>query len=238
MSKTLSVAIVATLVGSAVATAHFVYVVPTKDAGVQVVFSDDLTPDENVPVDKITGLKLSARVGGKDTPVETKADKHSLTATLPKGTTLAHGSVTYGLFTKGEKPALLVYHPKLVLNGLTDKDATAGDKAAVELVPVPRRRQAGGGSGRERAAAGRQEGESEDGQGRLHPGVRGEGAVRGVRQERGGEGGRTRRQEVRADHPLRDARDRPQVMDSARSECGSESRSRRERGTLPPCTFT
>jgi hypothetical protein len=46
-----------------------------------------------------------------------------------------YGSVTYGLYGK-DKPGLLVYHPKAVLGGATGKDATAGEKAVAEVVPV------------------------------------------------------------------------------------------------------
>jgi uncharacterized GH25 family protein len=127
-------AVVAT---AAVSVAHFVYVVPAKDGkSVVVVFSDSLDPDENVPVEKIAGLKLTARTNGKDAAVECKADKHSLTANFPEGTTLAFGTVTYGLLAKGDKPSLLVYHPKAVLGGATAKAATVGEKAALEVVPV------------------------------------------------------------------------------------------------------
>jgi hypothetical protein len=112
---------------------HFVYVVPTPTGAATVVFSDDLEPDENVPVAKIAGLKLQARTAdGKDTAVECKVEKHHLTATAPAGAVL-HGSVTYGLTTKaGAKPSLLVYHPKAVPAGVAN--AVVG--AAAEAVPV------------------------------------------------------------------------------------------------------
>jgi hypothetical protein len=121
----------------AAASAHMVLVVPAKDAKtVTVVFSDSFEPDENVPIEKIAGLKLTAVAGGKAAAVEHKADKHSLVATLPADTQVVYGSVTYGLFTREEKTSLLVYHPKAVLGGATGKDATAGEKAVAEVVPV------------------------------------------------------------------------------------------------------
>src|SRR3954453_19851468 len=44
--------------------AHFVFIVPDKDgSAARVVFSDDLSPDENVPVSKIAGTKLTLRAG-------------------------------------------------------------------------------------------------------------------------------------------------------------------------------
>ncbi len=124
---------------AAVATgfAHFVYLVPAKDGQtVTVVFSDSLDPDENVAIDKIASLKLTARVGGTDTPVECKTGKHELTAALAADAKVAFGTVTYGLSTRGDKPSLLVYHPKAVRAGATGKEATVGEKAAVEVVPV------------------------------------------------------------------------------------------------------
>ncbi len=136
MTRFLLSAVVVTFTVAA-ASAHMVMVVPAKDAKtVTVVFSDDLEPDENVPIEKIAGLKLHAFAGGKVSAVEHKADKHSLSATLPADAKVVFGSVTYGLYGKGEKPALLVYHPKAVLGGATGKDATAGDKAVAEIVPV------------------------------------------------------------------------------------------------------
>ena len=129
--------LLASAVAVATGFAHFVYLVPAKDGkAVTVVFSDDLAPDENVPVEKIASLKLTARVAGKDTPVECKTGKHELTAALPADAKVSFGTVTYGLSTRGDKPSLLVYHPKVVLTGATEKDATVGEKAVVEVVPV------------------------------------------------------------------------------------------------------
>ena len=122
------------------AEAHFVFVVPAKDAkSVRVVFSEDLEPDEAVDIGKVAGLKLTARfAGGKDAPVECKADKHHLTAEVKQADPLCvYGTVTYGLMTrKDAKPALLVYHPKAVFAGCDPKSAVIGEKAALEVVPV------------------------------------------------------------------------------------------------------
>jgi len=117
--------------------AHMVYVVPAKDGQwLTVVFSDSLEPDEKVKMGKLAGLKLVARIDGKDVPVEyTKAD-HSFTAKPPKGASVVYGTAVYGLLTKSEKPTLLVYHPKAVLGGAGAKSATVGEAAALEIVPV------------------------------------------------------------------------------------------------------
>jgi uncharacterized GH25 family protein len=122
------------------ARAHFVFVVPAQDGkSVRVVFSDDLEPDENVDIGKVAGLKLTARTaGGKEAPVECKADKHHLTAEVKHADPVCvYGTVTYGLMTrKDAKPTLLVYHPKAVFAGCDPKVALIGEKAALEVVPV------------------------------------------------------------------------------------------------------
>ncbi len=115
---------------------HFVFVVPAKEAGkLQVVFSDDLEPDDQVKIDKIVSLKLTARVDGKDVAVEsTKTGEHALGANLPKGTTVVYGSIVYGASSRGDAPAsLLVYHPKLAL--ATGKECLVGEKTPIEVVP-------------------------------------------------------------------------------------------------------
>lgn len=121
------------------ADAHFVFVVPAKDAkSVRVVFSEDTEPDENVDIGKVAGLKLTGRfAGGKDAPVECKADKHSLTAELGRADPqCVYGTVTYGLMSrKDAKPTLLVYHPKAVFAGCDPKAAVVGE-TALEVVPA------------------------------------------------------------------------------------------------------
>lgn len=64
--KRIVLAVAAVVALAAVAEAHFVCIVPTKDGkGVQVVFSDDLGPDKSVPISKVAGTKLTLRAGGK-----------------------------------------------------------------------------------------------------------------------------------------------------------------------------
>jgi uncharacterized GH25 family protein len=133
----LILSVVALAACAAATYAHMVYVVPAKDAAAAtVVFSDSLEPDEKVKMDKVAGLKLAARIDGKDMPVEyTKAD-HSFAAKLPKGASVVYGTTVYGLLSKSEKPTLLVYHPKAVLAGAGAKSATVGEAAALEIVPA------------------------------------------------------------------------------------------------------
>lgn len=133
----LILSVVALAACAVVAHAHMVYVVPAKDGqSVTVVFSDSLDPDEKVKMDKVAGLKLVARIDGKDVPIEyTKAD-HSFTAKLPKGESVVYGTAVYGLLSKSEKPTLLVYHPKTVLSGADAQAGTIGTDATLEIVAV------------------------------------------------------------------------------------------------------
>lgn len=133
----LILSVVALAACAVVAHAHMVYVVPAKDGqSLTVVFSDSLDPDEKVKMDKVAGLKLVARIDGKDVPVEFIKGDHSFTAKSPKGASVVYGTAVYGLLSKAEKPTLLVYHPKAVLSGATAKDSIVGEAAALEIVPV------------------------------------------------------------------------------------------------------
>jgi uncharacterized GH25 family protein len=136
MNRILLASVMAILV-PALALAHMVYVVPSGEGKLTVVFSDSLEPDLKVAIDKVAGLKLSARMAnGKDMPVEVKKGDHKLTAEVPTdGVKFVQGSVIYGISTKVEKPSILVYHPKAVMAGVTATDATIGEKAALEIVP-------------------------------------------------------------------------------------------------------
>ncbi len=119
------------------AQAHMVYIVPAKDGqSVTVVFSDSLDADEKVKMDKFAGMKLVARIDGKDSPIEFTKGEHSFTAKVTKSTSAAYGTAVYGLLTKSEKPTLLIYHPKAILEGTDAKSATVGEAAHLEIVTV------------------------------------------------------------------------------------------------------
>ncbi|MGL6095526.1 MAG: DUF4198 domain-containing protein [Fimbriiglobus sp.] len=124
------------LSAAAAAHAHAVYVVPTADGQIVVVFSDDLKPDARIKDAtwrKLDGLTLTAKsADGTATPVKLEKGEHSLKATVPAGTRVVVGAVDYGVSTKGTKPALLKFYPKAVLGELT-----AGGKSAAGLDIVP-----------------------------------------------------------------------------------------------------
>jgi uncharacterized GH25 family protein len=124
---------------AAVSEAHFVFVVPTEGGkGVQVVFSDDLAPDKSVPITKAAGTKLTLRAGGKDTPLKTELMENYLSAATPgAGTLVVFGHTDFGVVQKGEgKPFRLHYHPKAILGSPFGREATVGNEAVLEVVPV------------------------------------------------------------------------------------------------------
>jgi N-acetylneuraminic acid mutarotase len=122
------------------AQAHFVFVLPAKDAaGATVVLSDELAPDDGVSMDGVAGLNLFVRdAGGKDVAATLKPGKHALEATLPgTGPRIAFGSVTFGVRQRGEsKPFLLAYHPKAVLGAVAADRSAVGDRLPAELIAV------------------------------------------------------------------------------------------------------
>ena len=129
----------ATLALAVSASAHFVFVVPAKDAKtIRVVMSEDLDPDADVPVDKIAATRLTVLTAdGKTAPVAHSKSANTLTATLPADARLVYGTCAYGVMKKGDaKPYLLAYHPKEILAGCDETAATRGTAAPAEIVPV------------------------------------------------------------------------------------------------------
>jgi len=139
--RSLLLSLIALGSSSLLAQAHMVYLVPTKEGmSVTVLFSDSLEVDEKVKMDKLGGMKLLARVGGKDTPVDyTKAD-HSFALKVSKNASLVYATAVYGLLPKSEKSTLLVYHPKLalvsVVGNATALGETIGEMAELEITPI------------------------------------------------------------------------------------------------------
>lgn len=124
---------------TAMAQAHFVYIVPTSEGNsVQVVFSDDLGPDKSAPITKVSATTLTLRVGGKDIPLKTEKVENYLSAATPgQGTRVVFGHTDYGVLQKGEgKPFRLHYHPKAVIGDPFAQDVTIGKQAVIEVVPV------------------------------------------------------------------------------------------------------
>ena len=128
------------LLAAATAHAHFPFILPEPDgAAVKVVFSDELSPDPKVEIEKLAGTKLFARDAGtgKDTPLTWKKGEGFYTAAVGgSGPRVVYGVTDYGVLQKGDaKPFRLVYYPKALIGGVTAK-ATVGDPLKVEIVPA------------------------------------------------------------------------------------------------------
>jgi N-acetylneuraminic acid mutarotase/uncharacterized GH25 family protein len=121
------------------ASAHFVYVIPEKNAPQKsiVVFSDALEPDEAVAIDKIDKLTLHVLdKAGKTTKAELAKQAHSLAVNKAENAVVIYGSVAYGVLQKGNSnPYLLTYHPKRVFGPVRFVGPTEG--AAFEIVGRP-----------------------------------------------------------------------------------------------------
>jgi len=119
--------------------AHFVFVVPAKDnRSVQVVFSENLEPDAEVPIQRIADISLVAFSAGPNlVEIKHQIDKDFLKADLAEGVQVVRGSVTYGLLSRpNSKPSLLVYHPKALLVPAFNETKAAKSPPPVEIFPV------------------------------------------------------------------------------------------------------
>lgn len=113
---------------------HFVYIVPQSDGKtLQVVFSETLEEDPAVSLGPIAKLQLLTRgATGADTALDAQAHDHSMTARAPVNG-IVHGTITYGISTRGGQPFLLKYHPKAILGSIPADRQSLGN---VELVPT------------------------------------------------------------------------------------------------------
>lgn len=139
---------------TSVASAHFPFLVPDGPSKGKAVFSDNLKPDKDVPVDRIANTKLVLIADGKATDLAWTLDKaaNCYTFEVPgSGSRVVVGTTEYGVFQRGDsKPFLLHYYPKAVFGDVpAPEQATAGDRVPLELVPV-----AAGGKLRFKALAG------------------------------------------------------------------------------------
>lgn len=125
---------------AALAQAHFPFILPeSAGTSAKVVFSDELSVDKDVKVEKIANTKLIMRDSqGKETALEWKKETDCYTVALPgSGTRVVYGVTDYGVLQKGDaKPFKLVYYPKAVVGAATPREATIGDKLALEVVPL------------------------------------------------------------------------------------------------------
>ena len=120
--------------------AHFVFVVPDKDAKTaQVIMSESLQPDTQVPIQTIAGTQLiETDSTGHDTTLKLSKAEHAFTVDLTGNATgVIHGISEQGIYQHGTaKPCLLNYYPKTILGNPFDAKTRLGDKVPVELVPT------------------------------------------------------------------------------------------------------
>ena len=122
-----------TLANAGVASAHFPFLVPDGPSKGKAVFSDNLKPDKDVPVDRIANTKLVVIADGKAADLAWTLDKaaNCYTFDVPgTGSRVVVGTTDYGVLQRGDsKPFLLLYYPKAIFGDLPAPErATAGDK--------------------------------------------------------------------------------------------------------------
>lgn len=127
-----------TLLTMSLAQGHFAFIVPEgKGETAKVIFSDDLSPDTNVNIEKIANTKLTLRdAAGKESALEWKKGEGFYAVNVPgSGNRVVYGVTDYGVLQKGEgKPFKLTYCPKAIIGSATAKEATVGEKLEVEIL--------------------------------------------------------------------------------------------------------
>lgn len=132
----LLVGLTAVLYWTSSARGHFPFIVPETADKAIVVFSDDLTPDPNVNIEKIANTRLTLRRhDGQETPLSWTKGNNCYHLTLPAGELrIIYGVTDYGILQKGETPPFkLVYYPKMVLGNATDRRAIVGNALPLEI---------------------------------------------------------------------------------------------------------
>ena len=134
--KHLFAAVVAWLIAAATASAHWVWIVPEKDAArqAQLFFAHGLEPEDKASLmERIAEAKVWARDGDADKALEPAKKKTFYQLTLPKNVTTTGGINTYGVVAKGkDKPFLLIQCPKLVIGS----DPRPWARLPLEMAPM------------------------------------------------------------------------------------------------------
>ncbi len=135
MSRMIGAAVVG-LFASALAQAHFAFIVPDEQGqSAKVVFSDTLQPDPDVNIEKIANTKLTLRdAAGKESILEWKKGDGCYLVNVPgRGDCVVYGTTDYGVLQKGDsKPFKLAYFPKAVIGRAGAK--VVGAKLPLEVV--------------------------------------------------------------------------------------------------------
>ena len=102
------------LLAASVAQGHFPFIIPDANGETaKVVFSDDLSPDTNVNIEKLAGTKLTLRdTAGKETPLEWKKGEGFYAVTIPgSGNRVIYGLTDYGVLQNPLLPDVRVVTP-------------------------------------------------------------------------------------------------------------------------------
>lgn len=115
--RVLLIGLVLLLLGNPLLRAHMVYIVPSDDKSeVTIVFSDKLAVDERVDMQKLVESTFHAFSSHSRQSLELKREAHSFHCKLPAGSSVVAGRAIYGISPKSDKPSLLIYHPKAILD--------------------------------------------------------------------------------------------------------------------------
>jgi len=121
------------------AQAHFPFIIPEAEGTkANIVFSDNLSPDTRVDIEKISATKLKLRDAiGKESPLTMTKGENQYVVNLPgSGSRVIVGETDYGVLQQGEsKPFRLLYHSKAIVGPATAQ-AGLGKDAPLEVVPV------------------------------------------------------------------------------------------------------
>lgn len=118
-SLALSLGILFTSAG--VSDGKMVYLVSNpENQQVTVVFSDSLEPDTSVDMTKMSGSKFYAVQGSEFSELSMEETKHSFSSKISESCDLVIGTAVNGISSNQEEPALLIYHPKVVVNRKAD----------------------------------------------------------------------------------------------------------------------
>jgi uncharacterized GH25 family protein len=137
MKRLLALIVVATV--AIPAHAHFIWLVPQKGGAAQLVFSDELAPDENVPITKIAQTQVFARSAKGDVAITKKENKDNYALSFELKDDVEIGGVCqYGVLAKKGDPYLLNYYAKTTI-GTPDAKSALGkgwSKLPLEIVAV------------------------------------------------------------------------------------------------------
>jgi len=127
------------LAAAVAAHAHFVFVVPQPgDAKARVILSENLDPDIDVAMIKLTTLHMRQAAGSPaaltlETPI-----KNAFEAGISgSGTRVIYGTTDLGVMQRGKSaPHWLLYHPKTIVGNAFDSQTRLAKDTPVELIPT------------------------------------------------------------------------------------------------------